>query len=405
MTRKIYLGALALISAAIAFTACNKEDELQNATPQQPSSGMLVDVSENATNPDEAAITATADQTERSFFSGYLYTEGNEAGTNNIHIYRQHANGHLTFESMVASGGAGNAMGLGSQGALALSNNHRWLFAVNAGSNSISAFRVHSDGSLTLTDTKSTDGITPVSVDVFHHVVYVVNSGSADILGYKIDTDGILTPIPGSDLPLSAANATPGQISFSPNGRHLYVTEKMTNKITAFNVDSTGLATFDNSFNSVGTTPFGYSFARDHFMVVSNANNDMPDGGSATSYAGVNSGNLNDVNGAVADNQTASCWVAITAFGRFAFITNTGSDDISSYYVGPGGALHLIHGSAVTTGDAPTDIVIAANNFYVYNINSMSHSIGAYNRTFLGGLIPNSTVSGIPDFAAGLVAW
>src|SRR5688500_1944226 len=133
MTKKIHLAALVLISAAIAFSSCSKEEELQNATPQQ-SSGMTVDVSENATNPDEASV---AEQTERSLFTGYVYTEGNEAGTNNIHIYRQHADGHLTFESMVASGGAGNAMGLGSQGALALSKNHRWLFAVNAGSNSV----------------------------------------------------------------------------------------------------------------------------------------------------------------------------------------------------------------------------------------------------------------------------
>jgi len=397
MTKKIHLAAITILSMAIVFSSCTKEEE--NLTPQQPGAP---DISENGTNPDEKSI---QEQSQRSFFTGYLYTEGNEAGTNSIHIYRQHFDGHLTFEGTAASGGAGNAAALGSQGALALGNHHRWLLAVNAGSNSVSAFRVHSDGTLTLTDTKSTDGTTPVSVDIYRHFVYVVNSGSADILGYRLDSAGILTPIPGSDLPLSAANATPGQISFSPNGRHLYVTEKMTNKITAFNVDSTGLATFDNSFNSVGTTPFGYGFARDHFMVVSNANNDLPGGGSATSYHGVNSGNLDNVNGAVPDNQTASCWVAITAFGRFAFITNTMSDDISSYYVAPWGALYLVHANAVNTADAPTDIVIAANNFYVYNINSMSHSIGAYNRSFLGDLIPNSTLSGIPDFAAGLVTW
>src|SRR5436190_20808335 len=198
MTRKIYLSAAAFISTAIAFTSCTKEEDQENLTPQQQSN--TPDLSEKGTNPDEKAI---EEQAERSFFTGYLYTEGNEAGTNNIHIYRQHADGHLTSEGMVASGGAGNAMGLGSQGALALSNNHRWLFAVNAGGNSVSAFRIHSDGTLTLTDTKSTDGTTPVSVDVFHHVVYVVNSGSADILGYRLDSAGILNPIPGSDLPLS----------------------------------------------------------------------------------------------------------------------------------------------------------------------------------------------------------
>ena len=43
---------------------------------------------------------------------------------------------------MAATGGLGTGAGLGSQGALAFSDNGRWLFAVNAGSNDISAFAV-----------------------------------------------------------------------------------------------------------------------------------------------------------------------------------------------------------------------------------------------------------------------
>jgi len=406
MKSKIKLLALVAASAALTFSSCKKaEDNI--ASPQQSSTG-TPDFSEKGVNPDEADL--TADAVERhSNAGGYLYTEGNEAGTNQIHIYKQHADGHLTHEGAVASGGAGNNMGLGSQGALALSENNEWLFAVNAGGNSVSSFKVHNDGSLTLMDTKGSGGTTPVSLSIYHHYLYVVNSGSSNINGYTVGAGGTLTAIANSNLPLSANAAGPAQIAFSPNGEYLYVTEKMTNKITSFEVDVNGLATSDMSFPSTGVTPFGFSIARDNYMVVSNANAPggmgVPNGSSCTSYSGVNPGNLSAVNVAVANNQTAACWVATTKYGRFAYVANTGSDNISSYYVSPWGGIYVVHAAAANAGDAPADIVVAANNYYVYNINGMSHSISGYHRAFLDDLVANGTTTGLPDFAAGLVTW
>ena len=399
--RSNYLPAVVAVSIALAFASCSKKEESANNQPsnQKPTEEMM---RENGQNPDEATLN---DASERRQHGGYLYTEGNEAGTNQIHIYKQHADGHLTHEGMVASGGAGNAMGLGSQGALALSDNNHWLFAVNAGDNSVSSFEVHHDGSLTLANTTGSGGTTPVSLCAYNHYLYVVNSGSSNICGYTIDAGGMLTAIMGANLPLSAPMAGPAQIAFSPNGEYLYVTEKMTNMITSYEVDHNGLATFDTSFPSTGNTPFGFSIAREHYMVVSNANGGTPNASSCTSYSGVNPGNLNAVNGAVANNQTAACWVATTHAGRYAFVTNTGSDDISTYYVSPWGALYLVHANTVSTDSHPIDITVAANNYYVYNINAMTHSITGFKRTFFGGLNPNGSISGIPDFAAGLVAW
>ncbi len=127
----------------------------------------------------------------------YLYTESNASEQNGIVVYEVKPNGSLHLDGTTASGGAGTGKGLGSQGAVALDKNHEWLYAVNAGSNSVSSFKVHNDGSLTLAHTESTGGITPVSVSVHGNLLYVLNRGSDDIHGFRIGEGGTLTSYGG----------------------------------------------------------------------------------------------------------------------------------------------------------------------------------------------------------------
>jgi 6-phosphogluconolactonase len=408
MKKTIKLIALVAASAALTITSCKKED--QDLTSTQSSTSPATDLSEAGANPDEAIFT---DQSgERRFFGGYLYTESNATSQNEILCYRQHSDGSLSLEATVASGGTGvgafQGLGLDGQGALALSNNNEWLFAVNAGSNSVSSFKVHNDGSITLMDTKSSGGTAPISVCCHRNVVYVVNVSSSDICGFTMDAAGMLTMIPGSNLPLSGANVMAAQIAFSPNGDYLYVTERATNLITSFSVDGSGMAAVHASTPATGVTPFGFCHARDNYMIVSNATAPggmpVPNGSTCTSYGGSNHGNLNPQNGAVPNNQTAACWVADTRFGRFAYVTNTATNNISSYYVSPWGSIYLIH-AAITSGAGPIDIIVAGNNYYVYNLNSMDNTITGYHRTALGGLSLVGTTPNLPDFATGLVAW
>ena len=104
---------------------------------------------------------------------------------------------------------------------------HTWLFAVNAGSNSVSSFKINNDGTLELKHTESSGGTTPISVCVYDNLLYVVNAASADINGFTIGWDGSFTPIDGSHKSLSDITAGPAQIAFSPQGNSLLVTEKV----------------------------------------------------------------------------------------------------------------------------------------------------------------------------------
>ena len=68
--------------------------------------------------------------------------------------YQITPDGSLSFEAAYPTGGLGSGSGLGSQGAVVISKDGRWLFAVNAGSNEVSVFRVKPQG-LELADTVS----------------------------------------------------------------------------------------------------------------------------------------------------------------------------------------------------------------------------------------------------------
>lgn len=311
-------------------------------------------------------------------------------------------NGSLDADGSVASGGNGTGAPLGSQGALVLDKNEDWLYAVNAGSNSVSSFKVNSNGSLSLQHTVASGGTTPVSVAVHGNLMYVLNRGSDNIHGFTVNNNGTITAIAGSSKPLSGSKVDAPQISFTPDGDWVVVTEKATNKISTYKVNNNGAVNNGIFTTSVGNTPFGFAFGRGDYMIVSNAVGGAAGQGSATSYRTGNDGVPEAVNGARANYQSAPCWVAVTKHGRYAFITNTASNNISSYYVAPHGALYLVESNAANSGMGPLDIVVAENNFYVYALNAGSHSISIYHRTLFGGLHAVGTESGLPAGTTGL---
>lgn len=410
--KKMNLLKMSVAIAILLATGCNKNGDKNITEPQH--SQILTEemMSENGANPDETAVTENSgssssqlDGRVRESSGHYLYTESNAADGNHILIYKVKNNGTLDWIGSAASGGNGTGAGLGSQGALTLDKNHDWLFAVNAGSNSVSSFKVNGDGSLTLASTENTDGMMPVSVTVHGNLLYVLNRGNDRIHGFWIDGNGKLANIKGSTQLLSGAAVDAPQISFAPNGQWIIVTEKATNVIGTFKVNPNGSVNSGIFTTSTGPTPFGFDFSRDKFMIVSNAAGGAAGAGSATSYRIAPNGIPDDVNGAVPNHQAAPCWFAVTKYGRFAYTTNTASNNVSSYYVAPWGGLYLVEEEAAKTDNGPVDIVVAANNYFVYELNGKAASIGAYHRKFLGGLEYISTQSGLPAATTGLATW
>ncbi len=403
---KTSLAAVVLLIAS----SCNKNADKNLSPAAQPKVLTEQMMSENGTNPDEVAVreegagNAEINGPVTQGREHYLYTETNAAAGNEIAIYKIKSDGSLMHKGNMASGGNGTGMGLGSQGALTMDKTHNWLFAVNAGSNTVSSFKINFDGSLTLAYTAKSGGKMPNSLTVHGNLLYVLNHGSDNISGYWVGADGSMTHIEGT-WPLSSTGVDAPQISFSPDGSWIIVTEKATNVIGTFYVNSNGSVNNGIFTTSVGPTPFGFDFSRNKYMIVSNAAGGAAGAGSATSYTIGNAGIPDDVNGAVADNQSAPCWFATTTHGRFAYTTNTASNNISSYYIDEKGNLYLAQGVAATSEAGPVDIVVASNNYFVYELNGKAGSIGEYHRALLGGLWPIGNTYGLPASATGLTTF
>jgi 6-phosphogluconolactonase (cycloisomerase 2 family) len=409
-----FLKTSIAIVIVLGMSSCSKNKDNSATRADQPNMVTEDMISEKGTNPDEISISESAGSINTDFDGSlsrtgkgnhHLYTESNESGQNGIIAFEVKPNGSLHLDGTTVSGGAGTGKGLGSQGAVVLDKNHEWLYAVNAGSNSVSSFKVHNDGSLTLAHTQSTGGVTPVSVSVHGNLLYVLNRGSDNIHGFRIDEGGVLTHIAGSTRSLSGTAVDAPQISFTPKGDWIVVTEKATNTVSTFRVKNDGSVSPGIFTSSTGQTPFGFAFSRDLFMIVSNAAGGAPAAGSATSYFIGNNGIPKDKNGAIPSLQAAPCWAATTKYGRFAYISNTGSNTLSSYYVAPWGGLYLVKKEAAKTDMSPADIVVADNNYYVYELNSKSGTIGGFQRKLLGGLESIGAASGISMSAAGLAIY
>jgi 6-phosphogluconolactonase len=92
-----------------------------------------------------------------------VFTITNEAEANRVLSFAVDKEGSLTAAGSFETSGAGTGDSLGSQAALVLSENRRFLIAVNAGSNDVSVFEV--DGStLELRSRTASGGTRPISV-------------------------------------------------------------------------------------------------------------------------------------------------------------------------------------------------------------------------------------------------
>jgi 6-phosphogluconolactonase len=340
--------------------------------------------------------------------TGDVYVLTNQPTGNAVMVFHRDAAGMLTFAGSFASGGNGFGSGpdpLGSQGAVVLGEDNRLLFAVNAGSNSISVFAVSGD-SLTLLDTVSSGGIEPVSLTVRHDLVYVVNTGGTpNISGFHIEPGAkILAPLSGStqNLPGGAA-AAPAEVAFNSDGSALLVTEKGTNLIDTFTVDDDGVAQPGVSFPSNGATPFGFALGHNNVAVVSDAAGG-PSGTSAlSSYEVDEDGNLEVITPALGDTQKAACWVVVTRNGRFAYTSNTASDTISSYTISEEGDLALMNVTAAS-GNIPLDMALSRNGRFLYARNAGNSAVTGFRVEANGSLTPVTRAAGLPAGAAGIAA-
>jgi 6-phosphogluconolactonase len=341
---------------------------------------------------------------------GAAFTMTNSPSGNSVLAYVIGPGGSLIPAGSFSTHGTGTGVSLADQSSLALSSDHRWLFVVNAGDNSLSVFRVHSlFGSaslLSFDDKVSSHGTLPVSVAVHGSFVYVLNAGTSlvpgNIFGFYFGDHGLLFPLRGSSEPLStSASTAPAEIAFNQVGTVLVVSEKNTSVLDTYAVGPQGYASGPTVTPSGGNTPYGFAFGRAGTLVVSDAGP-----GALSSYSVASSGALTVETGLLADGQTAACWVATADSGQIAFTSNAHSNTISTYGVASNGDLTLLVPVAATTGAADTDLAVGGpSGHYLLVYDAGAGEIQEFAIGSGASLTLQYAVFGLPSTAEGMAAF
>ncbi len=336
--------------------------------------------------------------------AGAVYVQTN-APRNAVIAYRRAEDGSLSQQGMYETGGAGSdAPHLPSQGSVVLSGDGRHVLVANAGSDDVSVFAVTADG-LALVGRSASGGAGPRSIAEHDGLVFVMNTGKPSIYGFRIDAEG-LTPVVGAEHPLSAENADPAQIGFSPDGRALVVTERGANAIVAYSVTAQGALGTANTIASSGPTPYGFAVTSSGTLVVTEAFRAEKGAAAASSYT-LRDGSIEPVSASVGNGRSEICWAVVTADGRFAFTTNFADGAVSAYEIASDGSLSLkdaTAGMAIDGASGLRDEDLSADGRFLYAIDADGGLIYGWSVGSDGSLRPIGSWDGVPSTVAGLAA-
>jgi DNA-binding beta-propeller fold protein YncE len=306
-----------------------------------------------------AAAPAGAATVHRDFVRGAshaVFVQTDNPAGNQVVAYHRNGDGTLSQVATYPTGGRGGVLAgsvvdhLASQGSLTYDPGHGLLYAVNAGSGTVSVFAASGDR-LALRQVISSGGDFPVSVAVHGDLVYVLNAlNGGAVQGYRVFF-GHLLPIPGSNRALGLDPSatpqftnTPGQVAFSPDGSQLIVTTKANgNDIDVFAVGLGGRLSASPVVNpEPGTVPFAIAFdPAGHLLIAEAGTNAL------ASFALHADGAVSPLQ-AVPTGQAATCWV--TPARGFFYAANAGSGTLSGYSDSASGQLALLGNTTTDPG-------------------------------------------------------
>jgi Lactonase, 7-bladed beta-propeller len=331
--------------------------------------------------------------------TGALFTETNGAKKNELVVFAQYSDGSLKQTQKIGTGGKGgvqaqpetgpclpppagqgNCPNLDTQGEVETGASDKLVFAVNAGSNSVTSFRATSAGWVKA-DVAKSGGVFPLSLTTHGKLLYVLNTNSANIAGFKFDSAGHMTPIKGSNQNL-AQNVFPGlsrQVAFDNTGKWLIVSKfgnpfapggpSPLNSIDTFKVSASGAAGPAITSNATVPLPFSINFDSGDRLILTEVGNPTATGFVDT-FNLLPNGHLTPIQSApTSSGGNAPCWGALTRKG-FLYVTNADA-------LGPNGATVAIfkvtNGHLTFKGTTPqiqetlkTDEALSSDQKYLY---------------------------------------
>jgi 6-phosphogluconolactonase (cycloisomerase 2 family) len=333
-----------------------------------------------------------------------VFVQTDNPSGNTIVAYTRTASGGLAQAGSYPTDGNGGATNgsvvdhLSSEGSLAYDRQAGLLYAVNAGSNTITVFLVRGDR-LFRSQVLSSGGQFPVSITFHGNQVFVLNAwGGGSIAGF-LQLGGYLVPVSPwtRDLGLGTSSSTvftgtPGQIGFTPDGSQLVVTTKnATDSVDVFADGPFGPSQQPAVTSLPGTIPFGFTFdAYGHLALVETG------AGAVATFAIARDGTLTQL-GSAATGQAATCWITAAPEGTL-YASNAGSASESALATEPGGAITQL---AVTPTDAgTTDAIVSSDGQYLYVQAGAAGNVDAF-RIGPGGSLTQTGSVIVPGAVGG----
>ena len=300
---------------------------------------------------------------------GAVFVQTDAPSGNAVAVYDRAAGGALRAAGTYPTGGLGGVLTgsvvdhLASQGSLAYDRTRGLLYAVNAGSNTVTVFSVSGDR-LIRRQIVSSGGTFPVSIAVHGSLLYVLNARDGGSVQGFVRIGATLLSVPAwhRSLGLDPAQApefthTPGQVAFTPDGSKLIVTTKGNgNDIDVFSVGPLGGVSAKPVVNAdQANVPFGVSFDAGGHLAVAEA------GPNAVATFTVNPDGTVTLAERAATGQAGTCW--IVSDGSAFYASNAGSGTLSGYGDDGSGALRPLGTTA--TGAGTVDAAVSPDGQYL----------------------------------------
>ncbi len=313
-------------------------------------------------------------------FIGSLYIQSNDADQNEVFHYGRASDGRLMLIGKHPTGGKGSGTfkpltgqdpgpnAFEAAGSVIRSSDRKWLFAANGGDNSVSAFRLGTDGHLTRTSHESTgETVTgrsgtakSLAFSEKHGALYVLHAFGPNHIRVFDFKDGKLSLRPQKrtvDTPTKVGRV-PTQAVLTPDARFLMV-DVLFDAHPAANPDGSPKLAVTNTTDKDGLVVFpvqpdgslGDPMFQDaggagpFFIQFLHGSTDTFLNGHAVSD-GVSVGRI-DLSGKVRHDPVVQidasagppselCWLVLSSDNRMVFATNFGFNNASSYLLRDG---------------------------------------------------------------------
>ncbi|GAA2136120.1 hypothetical protein GCM10009760_15370 [Kitasatospora kazusensis] len=322
-----------------------------------------------------------------------VFVQTDDPAGNQIVAYRRADDGRLTQAGTYDTNGLGGVLAgsvadhLASQGSLTYDTRHALLYAVNAGSDTVSVFSVDGDR-LTLRQVVGSGGRFPVSVAVHDDVVYVLNAlDGGSVQGYTVH-DGRLheqadwNRCLGLDPDATPQfTNTPGQVGFTGEGSQLVVTTKANgSNLLVFGLDHSGApAESPVVTNLPGAVPFAFVPNGEHGLFLTEA------GTNAVATFTVHRDGTATQEAFAATGQSATCW--IVAVHDLLYASNAGSSTLSGFRASDRGRRLTPLGNT-PTDPGTVDAAVSPDGHYLYAQTGVNGIVDEFAVNDDGSLTP-----------------